>query len=235
MRTLILGDCHGRYKALQQVLQRSNFNYEEDRLIFLGDICDRGEEPFDCIKEILQIRNRILIMGNHDQNFSHFINTNVDMFNGHNGFFGTRMLWMNADEETRMFTKAFFKEMRFYFIDEKKNMYTHGGFDRMEPVERQDEYSFCWDRSLWEKAKCVRGEGAKLNTVDGFNEIFIGHTPTIIDFNPDNSRITLPLNYGGVWNLDTGAGFSAGRLTLMDRDTHEYWQSDFNHQLYPDK
>jgi len=38
----------------------------------------------------------------------------------------------------------------------------------------------------------------------------------------------------GVWNLDTGAGMS-GKLTVMDIDTKEYWQSDLVTELYPEE
>jgi serine/threonine protein phosphatase 1 len=40
-----------------------------------------------------------------------------------------------------------------------------------------------------------------------------------------------------VWNIDTGAGWS-GKLTIMNVDTKEYWQSDLISELYkntPDK
>lgn len=40
MRTLVMGDIHGGYKALMQCLERSKFDYEKDTLIQLGDICD---------------------------------------------------------------------------------------------------------------------------------------------------------------------------------------------------
>lgn len=33
-----MGDIHGAYKALQQCLERSKFNYENDKLIQLGDV-----------------------------------------------------------------------------------------------------------------------------------------------------------------------------------------------------
>ena len=39
-RTLCVGDIHGGYKSLLQVLQRCNFNPEEDQLICLGDYVD---------------------------------------------------------------------------------------------------------------------------------------------------------------------------------------------------
>ena len=39
-RTLVIGDIHGGYKALVQVMQRSKFNIHEDLLICLGDYVD---------------------------------------------------------------------------------------------------------------------------------------------------------------------------------------------------
>ena len=35
-----------------------------------------------------------------------------------------------------------------------------------------------------------------------------------------------------VWDLDTGGGWG-GKLTIMDIDSHEYWQSDLVPDLYP--
>jgi serine/threonine protein phosphatase 1 len=51
MRTFAVGDIHGSHRALLQVLERSGFNREEDRLITLGDICDGWPETKKCIYE----------------------------------------------------------------------------------------------------------------------------------------------------------------------------------------
>ena len=52
-----------------------------------------------------------------------------------------------------------------------------------------------------------------------YKEIYIGHTPTL------NYGSVQPMCRHHIWNLDTGAGF-IGRVTLMDIETKEYWQSD---------
>ena len=52
-------------------------------------------------------------------------------------------------------------------------------------------------------------------------DVFIGHTKTINEY-PDGK----PVRRANLWNIDTGAG-SWGKLTMMDVDTYEYWQSDF--------
>jgi serine/threonine protein phosphatase 1 len=219
MRTFCIGDIHGRHRALVQVLERSGFNKEEDMLIFLGDICDRGYEPWKCVLELLEIKHRIFIRGNHDHNFWSFTQTAHDGFQGHNGVMITKQRWREADFDTRQMILSFLNEQRPYYIDEKNRLFTHGGFDRMEHVENQMEHVFAWDRELWTQAMSCKGD-QKLNTVDCFEKVYLGHTPTII-WETDK-----PMLSGGVWNLDTGAGFESGRLTIMDIDTEEYWQSD---------
>ena len=59
-----------------------------------------------------------------------------------------------------------------------------------------------------------------------FSEIYIGHTPTL-----HYDRFE-PMNAINVWNLDTGAAFN-GRLSIMDVETKNFWQSDVVQNLYP--
>ena len=61
-----------------------------------------------------------------------------------------------------------------------------------------------------------------------YNEIYIGHTPTT------RLGTDKPLIFNGVANVDTGAGFK-GRLTVMDIETKEYWQSEPVYKLYPEE
>jgi serine/threonine protein phosphatase 1 len=61
-----------------------------------------------------------------------------------------------------------------------------------------------------------------------YNEMFIGHTPTL------HLGIKEPVNKANIWNLDTGAAFM-GSLTIMDVDNKEFWQSDPLPSLYPNE
>lgn len=61
-----------------------------------------------------------------------------------------------------------------------------------------------------------------------FKEIFIGHTPTL------NYNIEIPMNAINVWNIDTGAAFT-GKLSAIDIDTKEYFQSEKLIELYPNE
>lgn len=40
------------------------------------------------------------------------------------------------------------------------------------------------------------------------------------------------MNAINIWNIDTGAAFT-GKLSLLDIDSKQYWQSDALASLYP--
>ena len=64
-RTLVIADIHGAHRALRQVLERADFDPEEDLLISLGDITDNWPESAECVEELLGIRNLVAVKGNH--------------------------------------------------------------------------------------------------------------------------------------------------------------------------
>ena len=66
MKTFVIGDIHGNLVGLKKCLQSSRFDYKNDRLIALGDVCDRGVNVAQCIEELLKIKNCVYIIGNHD-------------------------------------------------------------------------------------------------------------------------------------------------------------------------
>ena len=65
----------------------------------------------------------------------------------------------------------------------------------------------------------------KFKMKDNFNKVFIGHTSTL------NWGKTEPMFAANVVNIDTGAGFN-GKVTIMDTETGDYWQSDLVKDLY---
>ena len=73
--TFVLGDIYGAYKALVQRFIRPNFDYEKDSLIQLGDVVDGHSEVYECVEELLKIKNLIAIKGDHDEWFNEFIQT----------------------------------------------------------------------------------------------------------------------------------------------------------------
>ena len=62
----VLGDVHANYKALKQVLKKSKFDYGKDELIIIGDVVDGYSCSFEVVEELLKIKNKVFIIGNHD-------------------------------------------------------------------------------------------------------------------------------------------------------------------------
>ena len=255
MRTFVIGDIHGNYKALVQVLERSGFNYEEDMLITLGDIVDGCQESFECVQELLKIRHRIDIRGNHDATFYNWmkgegnpfawtqggIHTARSYAKGHgydmheeayyqDNIFGEKEKRYNislhhASIDLRHF-QFFHRQVKFY-VDDKNRAFVHAGYTHPDGLGFEDESVYLWSRDLWQKNAMIPSQNTP-KLLRPYSKIFIGHTQTLLW---DETKPMLRYN---TWNLDTGAGHPDGKLTIMDLETEEYWQSDFTHELYPD-
>ncbi|MOA19206.1 hypothetical protein D3C78_1395710 [compost metagenome] len=99
------------------------------------------------------------------------------------------------------------------------------------PTKERYSSNFSWDRTLWEMALTMDDRIAKDSKLypkrlQLFNEIYIGHTPTI------NYDVAIPMQACNVWNIDTGAAF-LGKLSAMNIDSKETFQSDIVQTLYP--
>jgi len=249
MRTIITGDIHGAYKALKQCLERSGFDKENDFLIQLGDVCDGFNEVYECVEELLSIKNLIPIKGNHDDWFKFFLQTGHHPDYWSQGGKGTLVSYCKQVDKLDSLDLDYFdldpRHLSFflhtqkpYHVDSDNNLFVHGGFNRhfdiTDPVYNKPEI-LMWDRDLWyaalsygkvEEDDCYHRP--KFKMFNNFKEVFIGHTSTIA------WKKTVPMNVANIWNLDTGAGYN-GVLTFMDLKTKEYWQSDKVNELYTDQ
>lgn len=230
-RVFVMGDIHGCYKALLQCLERSNFDKENDTLIQLGDVVDRFPHSKECVDELLTIKNLITIKGNHDEWLNLYINKGIHGSNWTQGAQTTLGSYMDDEGIVNIpdSHRKFFNEQLNYFIDNKNRLFVHGGFNRHFPINQQNvNYIYYWDRDLWYTALSMdQIDEHNFKTKDNFDEIFIGHTSTI------NWGTVEPMKACNIWNLDTGGGFN-GKLTIMNVDTKEYFQSDLVEELYKD-
>lgn len=223
MRRFVVGDIHGAYKALQQCLDRSSFDYERDVLIALGDLCDGWPETRQVVDKLLEVKNLQLILGNHDYWTLEWAITgiadhawlNVGGDNTIKSYDGERM----PSEHVQLFENA-----RVYYVLENK-LFVHAGIELGIPIDQQGPDVFMWDRSLFREAmdQYQSGDHHKLTPYD---EVYIGHSPI------HRLGFTKPLLAADVWLMDTGAGWE-GVLSLMDIDTKEVYSSNRVDMLYP--
>lgn len=228
MRTFVLGDVHGNFRGLEQVFERSGFVQGTDHLITLGDIVDGHTDAFECVEFLKKIPNRIDIMGNHDVWMRDWLEHGILSFDWqYNGGKYTVEQYKDRTPEELGSQLKFFKGQHRFYVDDQNRVFVHAGYTSPKGIGHEAEDSiYYWDRSLWKKSMTLIGEDSelKLKITCVHKEVFIGHTTTQM------WSIVEPMNRGNVWNIDTGAGYT-GKLTLMNVDTHEYFQSDYASDL----
>lgn len=236
-RTLVFGDIHGGLNALVQLQERVSIS-ENDRLIFLGDYVDGWSESaqvIDFLMDLSQKHECIFIKGNHDAWCQEWLMNDVvnDIWFLHGGK-STIESYQNFDLAKKQQHQEFFNQMKDYFVDENNNLFIHAGFSSMHGPEKEHyQTNFSWDRTLWEMALTMDKRIKKDSLLYPkrlllFNEIYIGHTPTL------HYDVEIPMQGCNVWNIDTGAGFY-GKLSCIDIESKEFWQSDVVQTLYPNE
>ncbi len=67
MATYVIGDLHGCFDQLQQLLDLINFDPNHDHLWFTGDLINGGPKPVEVLRFIKSLGERqICVLGNHD-------------------------------------------------------------------------------------------------------------------------------------------------------------------------
>lgn len=66
-----ISDVHGFYNEMREALDNAGFdpNNEEHWLISLGDVWDRGKQPFEVMQYLKRLPRKVLIRGNHEDLF----------------------------------------------------------------------------------------------------------------------------------------------------------------------
>lgn len=235
-RTLVIGDIHGGFKALEQVLERANVT-TEDTLIFLGDYVDGWSQSFEVINELIALKSShhcIFLRGNHDELFYDWLKHAKDNPNWlQHGGQATLDSYKDRPFNFIQIHTHFLENLENYYLDSQNRLFLHAGYTNIRGVDHEHfSKMFYWDRSLWELALASRNlskdDEFYPERLKKYKEIYIGHTPL--------SRIhrDQPMYAAGVWNVDTGAAFT-NALTIMDIDTKEFWQSDPLPNLYPNE
>lgn len=237
MRIFAIGDIHGGLKALIQLLNKIEVK-DEDTLIFMGDYVDGWSESAQVIEflmELSQTINCVFIKGNHDvwcEDWlkSDDVNPTWYMHGGKETI--ESYIGLSKDDKKRHL--EFFENMPLYYLDDENRLFLHAGFTSMHGVEKEVfQSTFFYDRTLWEMALSM-DNGIKTdsllypNRLKHYQEIFIGHTPTI------NFKQEVPMHAVNVWNIDTGAAFT-GKLSAINVNTKAIFQSDNLPSLYPDE
>ena len=66
MAVYVCSDIHGLREKYDTLME--NIDLDQDTLIILGDVIDRGPDGYFILKDVLQRENVHLLMGNHERN-----------------------------------------------------------------------------------------------------------------------------------------------------------------------
>lgn len=255
-KTFVIGDIHGGFRALKQLLEISNFDYKNDTLISLGDLADGWSETHLVIEELKKIKNLILLRGNHDvwamQALATKYYDELKLIGDKEidniiekwytpSFFklsGVGRSWyLHGGEGTDYSYKnnkhliadhlKFLNKALIYYIDSDNKLYSHAGPNPYMNFEKIPEHEFYWNREFWYLVWSGKNLGKN------WTEVYLGHTPTL-NFKTNKEDWKKPLKRYNVWNMDTGACFN-GKLSMIDVNSKELFQSDVVRELYPDE
>jgi serine/threonine protein phosphatase 1 len=200
------------------------------------DYVDGWSESAQVLEFAMELNNKqrcIFIKGNHDMWCEEWLRTgNTNSLWLKHGGKETIDSYTGIDDYTKLQHLNFLERMRFFEVDAENRLFIHAGFTSMHgPQQEFHNSNFSWDRTLWEMAitmdKSIKKDSLLFpKRLKLFTEIYIGHTPTLF------YDVTIPMQGCNVWNIDTGAAFK-GKLSILDINTKQFWQSDVVQTLYP--
>ena len=208
-RDFVVGDVHGCFRTLDQLLDQVPFVAGKDRLFSVGDLVDRGPHSHEGIEWLIDGRIASATMGNHENGLVGFL------LNGAVAD-GAEPWWHEIDPADRGLWIAVLRTMPLALTIETPHGdvgVIHAGpvgrswTATLEALERHDREAMRTAllggreayRALWAKRPA--------DPITGARAIVTGH------YVRGEVR-----SDGGWWRIDTGAGFGHGRLTLLRID-----------------
>ena len=212
-RDFVVGDIHGMFTALRELLETAEFNPETDRLFSVGDLVDRGPESAEALDWLGQPWF-FACRGNHEQFALDAEDPEqLSLWIEHNG----GEWWLDVDEERQAQFIEAFKSMPLAMEVETREgrigivhadvppLMSWNAFMSL-PESGDSDASFY---AMWSRNR-VAGVVSALPVRGGVERVYCGHTPTREMVVVDN-----------VFYIDTGAvycadGYADARLTLLE-------------------
>ena len=222
MKTIVIGDIHGCYNELRELVialvQNGKYNKNEDKIVFLGDYIDRGKNSRKVIELIRNLQkannNVIALRGNHEEMFLEYQDGLDDCWLW-NGYKETLMSYRGFEAQIKN-DMEWMESLPIYHEDDNF-VFVHAGIDVNKKMEDQEAYTMLW----------VRNEFIYNNT-PYYKRVIFGHTPTLNLNQTDKPVYT----YAGNVAIDTGCVFT-GTLTaliLEDGEVKEFFQTNNNEE-----
>lgn len=197
----IVGDLHGCRALLDRQLLAASFDPQQDLLIAVGDLIDRGPDSLGCLRLLAEPWFRS-VRGNHEEMALSALLRNEQLLWKRNG---GEWFWQlekkERDEAQRMLMQCQTLPLILHInLEERTVIVAHADYPATHYAFEQpvDEYQVVWGRKRIHDLQ--RGQG---ETIVGADAFYFGHTP-----------LDQPLNGWNQHFIDTGAVFD-NQLTLV--------------------
>lgn len=216
----VFSDVHGCLDEMNELLKY--WNKENEQLIFLGDMIDRGSDSFGVIKKLMELKQIykeqvIILRGNHEENFIEWINSKqIDYFYDYatiQSFYDNLNQFKKStiNQHCEYIKRKYPEMIRFlkglpYHYETSSCIFVHAGINLNIPNWRNDKETMLWAR-----------EEYLYSSVMSIKRIFSGHTPTrLLHGDENNNNIWLSKYYDKVV-IDGGCVFN-GQLNGIKVD-----------------
>lgn len=207
-RTIVIGDLHGCYQEALDLLEKVGAT-AQDRVIFCGDLVDRGPQPRECVELAMQHES---ILGNHEEKHIQQWKRAADQLSP------DHLRTRNKLEQKHL---DYFKTLPLFIrLPEHKAAVIHAGAYPNLPLERQPEHLLLHGqcitlpkvggqpgqaqyKSYW-PSKAPVGYAFWANYWRGPERLIFGHT--VLD---------KPLVSQYAVGIDTGATFGRGLTAVV--------------------
>lgn len=199
-----IGDIHGCFDQLTEIIASLKIDRQSDTLIFIGDYIDRGPSSRRVIDYLLDLsvsfKNVVYLLGNHEQMLLRYLKgLDTEMYL-HNGGASTLLAYglsrrasaLEAIETIPSEHLCFFESL-LPFYETEDYIFVHAGLKPGIKLAEQKIHDLLWIRHDFIEADFNFGK-----------RVIFGHTPRV-----------RPLIEPNKIGIDTGAVFG-GRLTCVE-------------------
>ena len=237
--TYVITDLHGEYEKFKELLACIRFS-DEDTLYVGGDTCDRGAQSAGLYLDMMDRKNVLAILGNHEmmalRHLERVLRQHheegvclLDIFSQEelhnwleNGGDATLISLFDQPKEDQYRILSYIQSLPLYRtveVGDTRYVLVHGGLgdegEKVENPEDVDPYDLVWSRPDFDSTYFANEPNTRL---------LVGHTPTFL---MQRFREPARIYYGkgNVIALDCGAAYPKclGRLSCLCLETGEEW------------
>ncbi|MBU4260230.1 MAG: serine/threonine protein phosphatase [Proteobacteria bacterium] len=196
-----IGDIHGCFDKLCELMAKINIDRDNDTLLFLGDYIDRGPDSFDVVEYLIDLKKNfqkiVFLKGNHEEMLEKYLAGKDRLTYLINGGHQTLESYMKRSRMTGSTPIPqehldFFESLSFYYQTDNY-IFVHAGLRENIPLEMQDYADLLWIR-----------EDFVGSDFDFGKRVIFGHTP-----------YAEPLVEPNKIGIDTGAVYG-NKLTCIE-------------------